>query len=139
MYAGQERELIRGVFAAYCDVLFSKQLTATKTVGSSFLNGLTWQHPYVNGKSAVNAYTGIRWLGAFSGEYQGGTYPTEVVRVRMVSKAPGKVDFVPSIQNMSSPVYDTLVYGNLAATPPEQSAVTKDKIECVGTSLTITN
>jgi len=96
---------------------------------SAFSTGLTYSSNYPNGKAGKPTDYGIHALGAFSGNFGGlGESLLEVVRVRMVAKARGQADFSLWLSDIEHPQYDTLVYGNLAANPPEESEVADDEI-----------
>lgn len=128
----EEKQLIRGVFAAYCSILFDKSKVRVNAVGTpgtakyalSYRSQFIWFPPYTNGKVAVDIPIGTR-LGAFSTDFDGvdedRAYP--VCSITLLATKPGLVILQTTSQGLRYPMDDTLVYGNLAVDPPEQSNV----------------
>lgn len=135
LYAGEERDLVRGVYAAYCDIHWDKsKVTVRQATGTSnsrlrFFNAFVFKAPYRNGMQAFDDPDGITRLGAFQGlSFGGDTEPHEIVRGRMVAIGTGPVTFSTKLTGLRYPLDDTLVYGNLAANPPEQSFVKSEEM-----------
>ncbi len=113
--------------------------------GLVFFDAFKFSPQYQNGKSARDDFNAIRGLGAFfSGNTSlgAGIEEVEVVRVRMVAKLmPAQniaiQNFVLDLSKLTHPMDDTLVMGNWAANPPENSDVEPFEIVCAGTSLRI--
>lgn len=134
-YAGEERDRVRGVYAAYCDITWDKTKAAVKlATGTSnprlrFFNAFLFSPDYRAGKQAVEAPDGVARLGGFRGlTFGGDNEPAEVCRVRMTATGMGQVTFAVKLARVLYPMDDTLVYGNLAANPPEQSHVRPSEI-----------
>jgi hypothetical protein len=116
-----EMPLVRGVFAAYLDILYNKVLTPIKLVPNKvFRVNFKFGPDYYNGKWAVDAADRIKNLGAFSGSFGLDTEERELVRVRMIATLPLNVrygfqrftpnfDFPTEAEKIS---FQTLVYGN---------------------------
>lgn len=132
-YAGEERELVRGVYAAYCDVVWDKSKVAVKLAPTPnarlrFFNAFLFAPEYRSGPQAIEAPDGFMRTGAFRGlSFGGDTEPHEFVRCRMVATGMGRVVFETKLTRLR-PGDDTLVYGNLAANPAEQSWVQPSEI-----------
>lgn len=108
------------------------QITVTeKYKGGSvdaFVTGLSYSSNYPNGHAGIPNSHGIHALGGFASFTPLGEHLIEVARVRMVAKAKGVVTFAPWLSDIEHPAYNTLVFGNLAANPPENSEVNDDEI-----------
>ena len=106
----------RGVFAAYLDIAYNKDLTEDKNV-------INYLSPYNNGNSGVLTTDGttgyhIKHGGGFNGLSPSGPSEFEVFNVLMTATNPGVVIFSGMIP--SSVSYDMLIYGrNDALTPGE--------------------
>ena len=128
--------VIRGVFAAYANVNFASRYATVKHV--------SYTPPFVNGKNCGIVDAGLREWGAFRGLGKGDTEPIEVSRVRLVAKFPDGVvggvataSFRPNVLNMAKPRFDSLLYGDLRANPPDYGTVKADEIEAKGVSVRI--
>lgn len=137
MYAGQTRDLIRGVFAAYCDIHFD--LSKVQVIPNpKFINSVSFDPLYTNGKSACAGPGGIRYLGAFTSSYSGlSTDPYTVCTVQMKAIHAGRVCFTPVINSLIGPAWDVLVFANLLTAPPEDQLVSKDQVVLVSSVLTV--
>jgi hypothetical protein len=140
---GQTKDLIRGVFAAYCDILYNKNYSRIiqPIIGvdntASFLSAFVFNTFYQNGKSAIdgNRPGRIDDVGAFfSGDWSkgAGVNPVEVFRVKMVATLPDGLytttqAFIPDF-TVVVPAHYTLVFGNFAANPIEYSEVAVSEI-----------
>ena len=114
---GAKRPLARGVFAAYCDIRFN--YNCVQVIADSFEFGPL----YPNGKESHAAKGFYDDTGSFAASFSGlGTTPCEVFRFRIKGVRIGTGTFTPSL-DVVRPKYNTLVYGNIAATPPEESNV----------------
>lgn len=127
---GVVRDLVRGVFAAYCDVSYlpSKCLEVSLSYGPLYRNGREY-----HGQNGM-----INDTGAFASAFTGDTDQHLLFTVRMKALATGKAPFVLGFKT-PRPQQDTLVYGNIAAQPPEQSYVNTDtELRVTNATLTIT-
>lgn len=128
---GTTKPLIRGVFAAYVDVPVDNtitQLTGGMKFGTDFPNGrrLGMETNFVND------------CGGFSGAFSGtGTGSKELFRIRLKCVAPGTAVFSPSVANLQRPDHDTLIFGNIAADPPEQSFVDPSEVRVSAATVTV--
>jgi hypothetical protein len=143
-YRGTTQMKVRGVFAAFCDVHYDKALAApayfsTETDTVKYLDCFTFTPRYPNGKMAADSDKGINDAGAFSSYFSGTQQTVEVWRVRMTAKAAGALLFTPDVKDIPQPICATLVYGNTAAKPPEQSLVTPAEIVCIPYAVTVSN
>ena len=141
---GIVKPLVRGTFAAYCDVLYDKTLAKVTYYSGNgpgeFLGCFTFKNGYVNGPpQAYDAPDRINDVGAFTGAFGGNKLPVEVWRVRMTCKAAGPLVFRPDVSDVPSPKCITLVYGNDAATPPEQSYVAPADVVLIPCAVTVSN
>jgi hypothetical protein len=138
---GVKKPLVRGVFAAYCDVLYDKHLAKLTQADAShpewFLGCFTFKNGYVNGQRASDAADRINGAGAFTSAFGGNQSPVEVWRVRMTCRAPGSLVFKPDVSELSRPACDTLVYGNDNATPPEASYVGPGEVVLIPCAVTV--
>jgi len=131
-YRGLTKPLVRGVFAAYCDIHYNKNLAtltpilipATPTKPAHYAD-CKFTPQYANGKYIDKSPPDhINDVGGFASAFTGDTELVEVGRMRFVAKSIGHLTFMPSTINIQKPQHDTLIYGNTAAQPPEGSAVT---------------
>lgn len=137
LYAGKVTNLIRGVYAAYCDVSFPVTQVRVKQVGPKFMDAFTFPYPYINGKTACKTTGGIRWWGAFSDVFAGlGTGLEKMSSALMVATAPGTVQFKPMLNSLG-PAWDFLVYGNLLANPIEESKVERADVKLEGVTIQV--
>lgn len=134
--------LRRGVWAAYCDVLWNKNY-ATPHFPITHVKPYLNTDPNFTNKEKPN---GIAALGAFCGLAPGSVELVEVCRVRMTAAwsptaAPSitsaSVQFNIRFDQCAHPWCDTLVAGNFAANPPEQSDVQLSEIMASGASITV--
>lgn len=115
----EERNLLRGVFAAYIGIEFSKIVSVdnlgtvnTAAYALSYRNCFKFKSPYTNGKTAARTSYGCR-VGAFSSDFDGhneGEY--EVCSIRFRAEQRGTAVLCPSVKGLQYPVEDTLVFGN---------------------------
>lgn len=114
---GQQVPLVRGVFAAYLNLSFN--YNNAQVVADSFRFGPAYPNGLEN-HAAKGSYTDT---GAFASSFTGlGTTPYELFRMSVKGVRIGTTTFTPSF-NVTRPKCDTLVYGNIAANPPEDSHV----------------
>lgn len=129
-YKGAQEAKIRGVFAAYCDVLYvgsGMNLTGNAVPPE---RNFTFAPLYQNGTNVELLPNRLHDLGSFfAGDWtQGaGTDPVEVVRWNMTAKAAGNYQ-VRMVFGSVSPWCNTLVFGNKGADPPEESYVAPQQI-----------
>ncbi len=144
IYRGLSKSLLRGVFAAYCDVLYDKSrarmlgLPAEPTA-EEFFSSFTFSPHYQNGEMAFDGPDRINELGAFATSFTGlGVAAFEVARVQMQAIQSGPLTFTPDVTKLPHPQCDTLVFGNLAADPPEESYVLSPQgIHLVGVTVNV--
>ncbi len=135
--------LIRGVFAAYCDVIYDKRIARPTFYSGSgnqaeFLSAFTFSDGYVNGPPrASDSPDRINDVGAFTSAFGGNQAPQEVWRLRMTCKGPGSLEFRPDVSDLQLPQCLTLVYGNDAAQPPEPSYVAPAEIVLIPSAITV--
>lgn len=138
---GLSRAKVRGVFAAYCDVEFDASLAKLTYYSdggpSDYLRCFTFSSRYPNGTKAAFAEDRIDDVGAFATAFGGNQAAVEVWRVRMSAKNPGGLVFTPSVDQVPHPACDTLVYGNIAADPPEQSYVAPGDVVLIPCAVTV--
>lgn len=129
------KPLVRGVFAAYCDILYERSYTQivglSQGTPAEYLSAFTFGPQYPNGRSAYDAADRMRRVGAFASAYQLGTGELEVARVRMQARREGLHTFTLDFDSLPHPQCDTLVYGNIGAEPPEESYVYPSEIQRV--------
>ncbi len=134
-------QLESGVFAAYCDVRFDRELAKVTYYSgggpAEYLGCFTFSARYPNGPKASFATDRINDVGAFATAFTGNSTPVEVWRVRMTSKNPGALVFSPTVDQVPHPACDTLVYGNIAADPPEQSYVAPGEVVLIPCAVTV--
>jgi hypothetical protein len=125
-YRGLTRPLVRGVYAAYCDVLYDKTrarlfgLSSQLPTPTEFFLAFTFGPQFTLSQLAFDGTDRINELGAAAGATTGGgTTAVELARVRMQTRKAGPLTFTPDINQLPHPLCDTLLYGNIAATPPE--------------------
>lgn len=115
-FAGQERNLDRGVFAAYVFIQYDQAFKPDMKRSAQFRNS------YSNGTVATDDANGFM-VGGFGGLGPGtGSTEVEVVRIPVMSADVFKTSTAfakPSIAGLKMPHYQTLVYANYAANPPE--------------------
>lgn len=132
-YNNEVKPLIRGVYAAYIGLYFDKAYASTGIDPTytparqawAFRNACTFYTPYTNGKLAVEGPFGVSRIGAFSTDFDGldpdSVYP--VVSFKLIALKVGQLVIQSNTRSLKYPMDDTLVYGNLAATPIEHSYV----------------
>lgn len=134
---GEERELIRGVFSAYCDLNFDKTLAAVPVTAGvtasraalEYRSAFAWAYPFLNDRRAFDSPTGITRAGAFSAQWGGlEPGPHDVFRVKLRAKKPGTLIIQVNTKSLRAPLDDTLLMGNLLAVPSEQSDVSPAEI-----------
>jgi len=124
----------RGVFAAYTDILFNQNLVQVNWNG-----GWIFSPQYPNGQFIQAGLNRIDEVGAFASSFSGlGTGLIEVVRIDCTGRAVGINTFTPSCAKLERPMHDTLVYGNIACDPPEQSYVDVTEITLTPVSISVT-
>lgn len=132
---GVNRPLVRGVFAAYCDILYERTYTEilglTQGTASEYLKAFRFSPQYPNGRTAYDDADRMRQVGAFASAFSLGTGELEVARVRMQARRVGLHTFTLDFSSLSHPKCDTLVYGNIGANPPEESYVSPSEIQRV--------
>jgi hypothetical protein len=134
--------LVRGVYAAYCDVLYDKSLAKLVFYDDrhpqSFIGCFKFTDGYVNGPpQAFDAPDRINDVGAFTSSFGGNTAPVEVWRATMIAKKAGSLVFQPDLSDVSHPKCDTLVYGNDSVSPPEPSCVPASEVVLVPCAVTV--
>lgn len=107
----------RGVFAAYCDLAVDDSLISVVYV--------QYRGYYRNGRHCTRDANILKEFGAFDGMTPLGTSVREVCRVNLAASTAGTLEITPSVANVSSPAYDTLVY---AVSGLESQKIPKDKI-----------
>jgi len=123
----------RGVFAAYTDILFNQNLVQVNWNG-----GWVFSPQYPNGQFIQAGLNRIDEVGAFASSFSGlGTGLVEVVRINCTGRAIGINTFTPSFIKLEHPIHDTLVYGNIACDPPEQSYVDITDISITSATINI--
>lgn len=128
VYITQEWPLIRGVFAAYADFSYNSTLT---------LEGTYYNTTYRNGVNVEVNSMRFNDTGAFTDVMDGlNTDRWELMRFRFKCARAYSTTLQCNFVTIAHPIYDTLVYGNDAANPPEPSYVDKSQIK--STPLTIT-
>ena len=128
---GVAKELERGVYAAYVDVPIDDTVTATT-------GGMKFGEAFANGRRLRLEANFVNDCGGFSAAFQGtGTGAKELFRVRLKGVAPGTVVFAPSVVTLQRPECDTLVFGNLAADPPEPSYVAVEEVKISAATVTV--
>lgn len=125
-YKGLTKPRVRGVYAAYCDVLYDKArarlfgLSSQFPTPPEFFGAFTFGPQFTLSQFAFDGPDRINELGAAAGASMGGgTAAVELARVRMQARKAGPLSFSPDISQLPLPLCNTLLYGNIAATPPE--------------------
>jgi len=143
-YRGLAKPLLRGVFAAYCDVIYDPSRARVMGLPDSptaeeFFSSFTFSAHYQNGEMAFEGADRINELGAFATTFTGlGVAAFEVVRVQMQAIKSGPLTFTPDVTKLPHPQCDTLVFGNLAASPTEESyVISPQEIYLVGVSVNV--
>lgn len=140
-WKGQVKPRVRGVFAAYCDVVYDPKLAKlafyNSTSPKEYLACFTFAPRFPNGLKATAAPDRINDAGAFASSFTGNRAPVEVWRVRMIAKSPGALVFTPAVDQVQQPDCATLVYGNIGAEPPEQSFMALDEILVIPCAVTV--
>lgn len=142
-WTGTVKPLVRGTYAVYLDVYYDSKLarsiyyTGTNTVGPEFRDHFTFANGYINGRQANLVPNRMNDVGAFSERPGINTAPVEIWRLRMKTVKPGSLSFTPNLDDLAHPRCDTLVYGNIAADPPEQSFVLPSEIVLVPCAVTV--
>lgn len=121
--------LVRGVFAAYADMPFDNTVLGLESVA--------FNQTYANGQRLVNVGGFLDDTGAFTGSVAGlGTSKQELMRFRFKCSW-GDTTLQCYFNSIQTPEYDTLVYGNDAATPPEGSHVDASEITSVPLTISV--
>jgi hypothetical protein len=142
VFVGLANKDIPTIISNRSNITVHEALKGDLNDNASFLNSLKFNGVYTNGKGASYGIDRISRLGAFAGTFELSTSEYEVVRVPMVAKLPEGVDFAtqiftPDFASLIYPYDYTLVYGNLAANPPEQSEVLVEETEVVPAALVV--
>lgn len=113
----------------------SEVLKGDPKEAKSIIRSIRFSDNYPNGKQAEYSDKGLNRVGSFGGISAGlGTRELEVLRIPMTSKASGTVSLELSLDDIRSPMEDTLVFTNDWS---ESQLVLPDEIERIGTSLVI--
>jgi hypothetical protein len=121
--------LARGVFAAYADVPFDPTVLSLESVAVNTT--------YKDGQRFVSVGNMLDDTGAFTEAMGGlGTGKRELLRFRFKCFW-GDTTLQCYFDSIKSPEYDTLVYGNDAAQPPEPSYVGPSEITVIPVAVTV--
>ena len=140
---GVKLPLVRGVFAVFCDINYDKTKASILYYDDRYpqwyLPCFKFKNGYTNGAMASDGPKGMNDVGAFTGSFGQDRTPVEVWRVTMRANKAGGMCFKPDISDVPHPMCDTLVYGNIGASPPEQSYVAPADVVLIPCAVTVTN
>ncbi len=146
---GQTLDKLRGVWAAYANVVYNRNLAQVYPVANPQPDEpqleVKYSSLYRSGMRADNKPGMIANLGAFDGFDQLGTDLLEVCRVGMKALWPAAntgttagAKITLNVQGVQIPLCETLVMGNWDLNPPEESDVQPSEIILGSALLTVT-